>query len=228
MSPPTAMYLSLGAARSSIDRKEWKEIKVGDIIKSGSYIQVSDSGFFIVLLGARMRPFPTTSFDSGVLYDPAVYPANLLGLNRNAVVKVISTRSKRSAESGEPNEHVLVSLFRGSIQGYVKSQIPDSTYEVQLTNGTFAMDRGIYRIDSTGNVEVLEGKGTIKIPNRSVTNELTAFQRFDAQTATITNLPPMPGEWHHDIWLPSDPAYFPWGVPKGPNPFPNQVFRRRF
>lgn len=211
--PSTAMKLD-GGARYSQDGATWKAIEVGDSIPSGSIIQTARFGKLVISLGEKTMTVTSPSgFGSGGLYDPAVHPANLLGLADDSIVKLRNVKSERLADSKMRKDVVELVLERGMIQGNVKKQSQESQYQVQFKNGVLTMHEGTYQMDNSGNVSIFDGHGEIRFPGRNLTNQLTVFQKLDAETGAITNFPPPSLDWRHDIWLAHDPFYEPWSTP---------------
>lgn len=180
----TVMKLT-GAARRSLDGKTWNAISVGDWIPSGSIVHTA-SGFdyLDISLGEE-------TIHPG-LYDSALHRANLLRLYDDSVVKLKKITSERLPNSKDRKDAVEVVLLRGTILGIVKSQNQNSGYKVGFKGGVLVMQQGRYKIDSLGNVDVLDGQGEIRMPARNLTNRLSDFKHFDAKTITVTNFTPPP------------------------------------
>jgi len=201
----TVMRL-VGGAACSHDGTNWHTLKVGDLIDADSYVQTSDYGDMIISLGEQIK-VARISVYNGSIYDPVIHPANLLALFPSSMVKLKNVRPRTQSDPMNGDENI-VALYAGTIQGFV---MKNSTCQIQITNGLVKMEEGTYRMDAAGNISQFYGRGNIALPESNFTNELSAGQRFEAETLTTTIFPIYPlANWPHDLWLPHDPGYVPW------------------
>jgi hypothetical protein len=209
---PSTVMLLMGNARSiGADRRSARALKSGDVIQEPeTWLQTADLGHLYLYLGEKIRP-PNTSYGGGI-YDPAIRPANLLLLNDNSTLQLKKVSRELSTNKKTQKEQIVLALYNGMIRGNVKT---NSAFQVYFTNGVFLMEAGVFGMDSTGNVALLDGRGEIRMSSRGITNVLTANQKFDAETGSVTNfITGQFGHSQHDIWLPSDPMYIPWSQPE--------------
>lgn len=203
--PSTVMRL-VGDARWSRDGTNWHNLRIGSLIQAPSYVQTAVKSELILSLGEKAKISTFTPF-GGMVYDPAVHPANLLKVYSGSIVILKKITNEQLSKRGE----IILGVPIGKIQGFVKKHDPDSKYEVRLTNAVVTMQEGIYRLDAKGNVSLFEGHGVICQRANGNTIQLSGAQKFDAKTTSITNLfIPLVEDWHHNIWLPHDDVSVPW------------------
>jgi hypothetical protein len=208
--PSTVIYL-IGGARS-LRGNSINEIKVGDIVESGTTLQTATSGVYMVLsLGETTRP--PHHFGNGGIFDPEIHPANLLLLGTDCILRLQQITNELSPTGKRAGVEVRLALINGGIKGNVKT---NTTYRINLTNGVFIMRPGTFWMNSSGSACVLEGSGEIRLPSRGITNVLTAGEKFNAETGEMTTVERTASkDWRHNFWLPSDPVYINWAIPDG-------------
>lgn len=210
--PSTVMFLQGDARYRPIGQEAWKSIYVGTLIEPGALIQTPQSTLptMYVYLGEKAVP-PKKTFNGGV-YDPALRPSNLLCLRGDSVIRIQDITNELSPDNKILRQRICLALYVGTIQANVKS---NSIFLVGITNGVFIMQPGIFRMDAAGNIAIFEGQGELRLPDRGLTNLITANQRFDVQTGVIAGFDTMDNpNWRHDIWWASDPIYFNWAKPE--------------
>lgn len=215
------MLLEGEARYRPVGHHAWKTIRVGSLIGPGAIVQTTKSQFSTVYLYLGEKTVtPKTPFGHGGLYNPTLHPANLLGLYDDTIIQLREITNELSDEK-ILKQKIQLTLYGGTIRGNVKT---NTTLRIDLTNGVFVMQTGTFNMNSSGNVDLFEGSGELRLFDRGTTNFLTSNESFDAKTGKITELDitKVP-TWRHDIWLPSDPAYIDWVKPPTITPIDREL-----
>jgi hypothetical protein len=192
-----------GAARYSVDNKNWIKLKRGDVLKPGSVIQTAVDSTVDIMMGQRVSTMQAppiaingintasplmNSGDAGGAKANVVhiYPSSVLAIDKLVVDK---TGVDEVAET-------QLDLRAGQILGNVKKLSAASRYEVKIPNGVAGIRGTVYMVTATGVVYVLEGQVIISYVNAQgqlVTATVTAgnnFNPFNGPNGTTTPTPP--------------------------------------
>jgi hypothetical protein len=201
----------VGSARHSMDNgATWEKAKIGDILKPGVLVQTAENARLYVLLGEIVRPLPPSNSGNGGLFDPYLFPANLISIDSNSSLQIQKLIEKNPKDLEHPLQEVRLGLRSGKMLGCIKDSPSDTDCEVEFPGGTVCVHGATFSLTSIGIISVMSGAVAIISTNQNLTNTVTAGGRFDQSLGVKTNLPPLPTNWQHDIWLPSDPYNEPW------------------
>lgn len=177
--PLTAKVIRLtGVARCSVDGQPWQNLKLGDVLKTGSLVQTAKNKATIdIQLG-----------------EGAGKDANAVRLFDDTAVEF-----KKLAATGAGAarmEELELDLRAGQILGVVKKFKDGSSYQIMLPAGAAGI-RGevtdskgtVYVLKPSGVLTVLAGKVAIAIATENTVAQIvTADQQFDPATGQVTKL----------------------------------------
>jgi hypothetical protein len=186
----TAKVIRLkGGARYKIGNNEWKQLKLGDIVRPGTVIQTGDKSRVDFLLGEAAAPVAKRVPAEMITYMPTA-EQNIVRLWENTLVSVdkltaISTGADVVTET-------LLDLKAGHITGEVKKMSAASKFEVKIPNGVAGIRGTIFDISAEGLIKVLSGSVVLVYTGANgtqMTQVIMGNQMYDARTGTLTPLP---------------------------------------
>lgn len=178
-----------GSARYSADATNWKDLKVGMQLGSGTVVQTAANSYVDLVLGEAGVVAQSPKIGEYLTYNPQteqdslrIYEDSML-----AIDKLTSTRTGM----GEVKDTQL-DLRAGRIFGKVKKLSAASKYEIKMPNGVAGVRGTIYSISAQGVVQVLSGSVVVAYvgPDGTViTQVVNAGYEFDANTKQLTPIP---------------------------------------
>lgn len=193
--PQTITVMRLkGTARYSNDGKTWNPLRKGDVLKPGCLIETAPNAYVDILLGDRDAALAAKSHNpNSTLYSPEEQRANAIRIFENSALSVDKLTLEKNSGSGDEVSDTQLDLRAGQILGNVKKMSASSKYEVKIPNGVAGIRGTIYLIGAGGVVTVVTGSVVIAIvgPDGTViTRVVTAHERYNPETNTISQVPP--------------------------------------
>jgi hypothetical protein len=161
------------------------------------------------------------------LFDPERRPANLVRLSEDTVLRIERLTGKWG--STKATTQIELVLKRGGVLGHVSASPSGCSYQVSGSNTVLRMRDAIYSLDASGKAAVLKGSAKLIVPGTNTTEEISASHKYTPNTGLVSQFTVHTMyNWHHDIWLPSDPAYIEWDPPPAPESVWPRLPRRQF
>lgn len=176
---------------------EWKDIKVGTVLRPGTIIQTASDSYVDVVLNNTKA---TQGLSSALSSDVTEVSTSSGTTGKAKVVQdavrvfentVISFDKLSLTKTGADTvTDTQLDLKAGRIFGTVKKLSASSTYEIKIPNGVAGIRGTIYLIGADGVVSVLTGDVVVSyMMNGSlVTKEVPAGYQFDPTTGQVTPL----------------------------------------
>jgi hypothetical protein len=184
-----------GAARCSINNKDWKNVNVGDVLKPGTVIQTAEKSHVDIQLGVNesggVKPISNSGAGGSGLYDPEEQTGNVVRLSESSVLSLDKLTSSQTG--ADAVEETQLDLRAGRIMGNVKKLSAASKYEVKIPNGVAGIRGTIYLISSSGFVQVLAGSVVVAVVGADgsvVTQVIGPWHQYDPTTGAITEIAP--------------------------------------
>lgn len=179
-----------GAARYKSNGAEWRQLKVGDLVKPGTLIQTAEKSRVDFALGDASAPVAKGGAPSeAASYQPSA-EQNMVRMWENTLLGVDKlTETKTGADVVTETQ---LDLRAGHIFGMVKKMSAASRYEVKIPNGVAGVRGTVYDISAEGLVKVLSGSVVLAYvaPDGTVTTQVIMGQQmFDAPKNELRPLP---------------------------------------
>jgi hypothetical protein len=192
-----------GAARyTTSETPNWRPLKVGTVLRSGTVIQTASESYVDVILNnpnataaqsaalSAVDAATSSAAPSTVAYAQPkadqdavrIYENSVLGLDK---LTITQTGADKVTDT-------QLDLKAGRILGTVKKLSTASTYEVKIPNGVAGVRGTIYTLSADGVLSVLSGSVVLSFvgpDGTPVAQEIKAGQQYDAKTGQITNIP---------------------------------------
>lgn len=192
--PRTAKVVRMkGDVQYSLDGTQFKALKEGEKLNSGTVIKTGDNGKADLLLDGFEAPLNANQPVVPVLaYRSEAEPtADVVRVYPNTTIS-LDALTKMGTGSDEVME-TKMDLRDGHIGGTVKKKSKASVYEVKIPNGVAAIRGTVYDLTAKGVCSVSSG-GPITVSftkdGSTTTQDVPAGFTYDATTGKLTQLPP--------------------------------------
>jgi hypothetical protein len=163
-----------GGARYKTGSLDWQPLKVGAIVKPGTYILTAAESQIDLVLGAEMASYQHGAEQNTV----RIWDNSLLAIDKLTI---------KETSAGDVTETQL-NLKAGHIYGVVKKMSAASQYEVKIPNGVAGMRGTVFDISAEGDVKVFSGAVVLAYvgsDGKVMTQVITGSQEFDARTGAL-------------------------------------------
>jgi hypothetical protein len=162
-----------GSARYSVDKKEWKDLKKGTVLKSGVLIQTAANTIVDICMNEARNKESSDGSEASV--------DNVLRVLENCTIGIDKLAS----------DEIQLDLRNGTIMGTVGKLAAQSKYEIKLPHEMLGIRGGTYIADSSGVVNVIEGSAVLVVigaDNSLSTRKIEARQGYDPTSGGIVPL----------------------------------------
>src|ERR1041385_9108786 len=175
---------------------DWKDIRVGQMLKPGAIIQTASDSYVDLILNntkasqslssALSSDVSEVSTSSGSGGNKAKVVQDAVRVFENTVLSVDKLSITRTGTDTVTDTQL--DLKAGRIFGTVKKLSASSQYEIKIPNGVAGIRGTIYLISADGVVSVLTGEVVISymLNGTLVTKEVPAGYQFDPTTGQVT------------------------------------------
>lgn len=162
-----------GDARVSFNQEPWQAARVGEALPSSCLIQTAKNSRLDIELG----PDPTPQNPFAVEHPVS----NMLTLFENSVLKIDRLADDLSA----PTRTTKLGLRAGVMTGIISlSKAPG--IELSTSNVLVETSNGCFKLDASGELNVLKGSVTVGSLAAGTSTDLTAGHRFDPNTGVVS------------------------------------------
>lgn len=178
-----------GQARFSNDKQTWHSLKKGEILQPGAMIQTAGKSTVDLQLSDRSSaPIPIDASKS-LLRTLEESKANTIRLYENSVLDIGKLTVDRT-DAGEVSDTQL-DLSAGRMMGAVRRSSSASRYEIKFLNGVAGVREGIFVMNSSGEMDVLNGTAIIALEaadGSTPVKIVAANHQYDPGTGLVTEI----------------------------------------
>ncbi len=189
---PACVLRTKGDITFSADGKTWLHMKNGDRVWPGSLIKTGEGSYVNLGLTDLSRAIPVEIGRSGIYFvERRQIIREYLQIRENSVValeKSVVSAMPGAFDSKLMGRHIHLDLHAGEIVGEARHMPEGSKYEIRFPKGLVRVQEGVYVLNSTGLLDVPEGKATVWLDGNVQPLEVKSGYRFDPE-GMVTDLP---------------------------------------